>query len=147
MLQARGATQEDLAAILPMMEEFNACEAIPFDRATFTPRLERLLSDPGLGRVLIFEIDGRPGGYAVVTWGFDLEYGGRDSFLTELFVLATHRRRGIGRLALAAAEQAARAGGAHALHLLVRHENAGALRLYERAGYRTEPRAVMTKDL
>jgi len=128
------------------MEDFNAGESIAFDRALFRPRLERLLADPGLGRVLVFEVDGDPSGYAIVTWGYDLEYGGRDAFLTEFYVRPDHRRRGIGRQALAAAEEAARSGGAHALHLLVRHENAEAQRLYGRAGYRTEPRAVMTKD-
>jgi ribosomal protein S18 acetylase RimI-like enzyme len=145
--RARGAGAEDLAAILEMMEDFNAEESIAFDRAVFQPRLERLVGDPGLGRVLVFEVDGNPSGYAIVTWGYDLEYGGRDAFLTELYVRPDRRGRGIGRLALAAAEEAARSGGAHALHLLVRHENAEALRLYGRAGYRTEPRAVMTKDL
>jgi len=147
MFEARGATAADLPAILEMMEDFNAGEGIAFDRAVFRPRLERLVSDSGLGRVLLFEADDGPSGYAIVTWGYDLEYGGRDAFLTELFVRASHRGRGLGRLALAAAEDAARSGGAHALHLLVRHENAGALGLYHRAGYRTEPRAVMTKDL
>jgi|SRR5947209_816081 len=147
MFHARLAAPEDVPAILPMMEEFNAEEAIPFDRAVFTPRLERLVSDPSLGKVLLFEADGRPCGYAIVTWGYDLEYGGRDSFLTELFVVPAERGHGIGRLALGAAEEAARSGGAHAVHLLVRHENAQAIRLYQRAGYRTEPRAVMTKDV
>jgi ribosomal protein S18 acetylase RimI-like enzyme len=97
--------------------------------------------------VLVFEVDAKAAGYAIVTWGYDLEYGGRDAFLTELFVRPAQRGRGIGHQALAAAEDAARAGGAHALHLLVRHDNAEALRLYDRAGYRTEARAVMTKDL
>jgi len=145
--RARGASGEDLAAVLEMMEGFNAEESIPFDREVFRPRLERLVADQGLGRVLVFEVDGATAGYAIVTWGYDLEYGGRDAFLTELFVRPDRRRRGIGKQALAAAEDAARAGGAHALHLLVRHENAEALRLYGKAGFRTEPRAVMTKDL
>jgi len=145
--RARGASGEDLAAVLEMMEGFNAEESIPFDREVFRPRLERLVADQGLGRVLVFEVDGATAGYAIVTWGYDLEYGGRDAFLTELFVRPDRRRRGIGKQALAAAEDAARAGGAHALHLLVRHENAEALRLYGKAGFRTEPRAVMNKDL
>jgi ribosomal protein S18 acetylase RimI-like enzyme len=147
MFHARGATAGDLPEILEMMADFNLGESIAFDRAVFLPRLERLVGDPGLGRVLVFEIDGNASGYAIVTWGYDLEYGGRDAFLTELFVHPAHRGRGIGQRALAAAEDAARSGGAHALHLLVRHENGEALRLYDRAGYRTEARAVMTKDL
>ena len=147
MFHARAATAADLPEILEMMADFNLGESIPFDRALFRPRLERLAGDAGLGRVVVFEVDGKVSGYGIVTWGYDLEYGGRDAFLTELFVEARHRRRGIGRLALAAAEDAARSGGAHALHLLVRHDNREALRLYDRAGYRTEPRVVMTRAL
>jgi ribosomal protein S18 acetylase RimI-like enzyme len=147
MFHARSATAGDLPEILEMMADFNLGESIPFDRAVFQPRLERLAGDPGLGRVLVFDVDGNACGYAIVTWGYDLEYGGRDAFLTELFVRPAHRGRGIGQRALGAAEDAARSGGAHALHLLVRHENAEALRLYGRAGYHTEPRAVMTRDL
>jgi len=147
MFRARLATAGDLPDILEMMADFNLGEEIAFDRAVFQPRLDRLVADPGLGRVLVFEVEAKAAGYAIVTWGYDLEYGGRDAFLTELFVRPAQRGRGIGHQALAAAEDAARSGGAHALHLLVRHDNAEALRLYDRAGYRTEPRAVMTKDL
>ena len=147
MFHVRPATPGHLPDILEMMADFNLGEGIPFDRAVFEPRVARLVADPGLGRVLVFEVDAKAAGYAIVTWGYDLEYGGRDAFLTELFVRPAQRGRGIGRDALTAAEDAARAGGAHALHLLVRHDNAEALRLYDGAGYRTEPRAVMTKDL
>jgi ribosomal protein S18 acetylase RimI-like enzyme len=147
MFETRVATGENVSAILDMMRDFNAGEGIRFDRAIFEPRLCRLLADAGVGTVLIFQVDGDPAGYAVVTFGYDLEYGGRDAFLTELFLVPGHRSRGLGHKALVAAEEAARAAGAHALHLLVRHDNAQALRLYQSAGYRTEPRAVMTKDL
>ena len=72
---------------------------------------------------------------------------GRDAFLTELYVVAAHRGRGIGRKGLAAAEAFAKAGGAHALHLLVRHDNAPARALYDSAGFRAQPRLVMTRPL
>lgn len=147
MFHARAAGDDDVDAILTMMAEFNAHEAIPFDRATFAPRLRMLLGAPSLGGVLVFTVDERLAGYAVVTFGFDLEYGGRDAFLTELFVVAAERGHGVGRQGLAAAEAFATANGAHALHLLVRHDNATARALYDASGYRAEDRVVMTKSL
>jgi ribosomal protein S18 acetylase RimI-like enzyme len=147
MFDARPATDADLPILLSMMQDFNAIEAIAFDRETFAPRLRALLADAGLGGVLVFDVDGAPAGYAIVTWGYDLEFGGRDAFLTELYVVAARRGQGLGRQALAAAERFAQAGGAHALHLLVRHDNAPARALYDGAGFAAQPRLVMSKLL
>jgi ribosomal protein S18 acetylase RimI-like enzyme len=147
MFAAHPATDEDLPAVLTMMEDFNAIEAIPFDRAAFAPRLRQLAGDRALGGVLVFTVDGAAAGYAIVTWGWDLEFAGRDAFLTELYVVAARRGQGVGRDGLAAAEAFAQAGGAHALHLLVRHDNAPARALYDASGFATQPRLVMTKRL
>jgi ribosomal protein S18 acetylase RimI-like enzyme len=54
--------------------------------------------------------------------------------------------QGLGRLALASEEQA-KAHAAHALHLMVRPENAAARRLYERARYTQPARIFLTKEL
>jgi ribosomal protein S18 acetylase RimI-like enzyme len=95
--------------------------------------------------VLVFTVDGAVAGYAIVTWGYDLEFAGRDSFLTELYVVPAQRRRGFGRHGLAAAEALARANGAHAMHLQVRDDNARARALYEASGFVAPPRRLMTK--
>ncbi|MDB4970957.1 MAG: hypothetical protein JWN44_6646 [Myxococcales bacterium] len=145
--QARTATLADAPAILEMMEHFNQHEAIRFDRESFAPRLATLIADPSLGGVLFFTTDGEAAGYAIVTFGYDLEYGGRDAFLTELWIVAARRGHGAGKRGLAAAEAFAKGGGAHALHLLVRHDNDAARALYDRSGYEAEPRVVMTKSL
>jgi ribosomal protein S18 acetylase RimI-like enzyme len=147
MFAARPAIEADLPAILTMMEDFNAIEAIPFDRASFTPRVRELMGDRAIGGILVFDVDGAPAGYAIVTWGWDLEFGGRDAFLTELYVSAERRRHGVGRQGLAAAQAFAKEHGAHALHLLVRHDNAPARALYDADGFAAQPRLVMTKRL
>jgi ribosomal protein S18 acetylase RimI-like enzyme len=147
MFAARSATDADVPTILTMMADFNAIEAIPFDRESFAPRVRELIGSPGVGGILVFTFSGDVAGYAIVTYGWDLEFGGRDAFLTELYVAAAHRRRGIGRQGLDAAQAFAKRGGAHALHLLVRHDNAPARRLYDDAGFKTQPRLVMSKPL
>ena len=147
MFAARPATDTDLSSLLTMMQDFNAIEAIAFDRQAFAPRLRELVGTPALGGVLLFGVDGGDAGYAIVTWGYDLEFGGRDAFLTELYVVAALRGQGVGRQGLAAAEAFARAQGAHALHLVVRPDNRPARRLYDGAGFAAQPRLVMTKLL
>jgi ribosomal protein S18 acetylase RimI-like enzyme len=147
MFAARPATEADIPTILMMMQDFNAIEAIAFDRVAFAPRLRELIGNRALGGLIVFTVNAAPAGYAVVTWGWDLEFGGRDAFLTELYVSAERRRQGIGRQGLAAARAFAKSGGAHALHLLVRHDNAPARALYEADGFATQPRLVMTQLL
>jgi len=145
MFAARPATAADLDAILPMMADFNAHEGIAFDRDTFAPRLATLVDSPELGGVLVFTVDGAVAGYAIVTWGYDLEFAGRDSFLTELYIAPAERKRGFGRAGLAAAEALARAHGAHAMHLQVRDDNWRARALYEANGFVAPQRQLMTK--
>ena len=58
-------------------------------------------------------------GYLVLTIGYSLERGGRDAFIDELYVRAERRGRGLGALAVATAEAAARRLGVRAVHLEV----------------------------
>ena len=66
----------------------------------------------------------------------ELEVSG-SLYIAGLALLPGHRNRGIGRRMLAAARQRAREAGAGELSLLCLESNAGALRLYEREGFRT----------
>jgi ribosomal protein S18 acetylase RimI-like enzyme len=143
----RLAISADAAELLQWMNDFNDGEGIAWNAEVAQTALETLLFDNQLGVVGRLEEGGNPIGYFVVTWGYDLEWNGRDAFLTELYIVPQARGRGLGRAALALAEEVARDHGAHALHLMVRPENASARRLYEAAGYRSPPRIFMTKAM
>lgn len=144
----RQATLDDVGALLDMMEPFNIFERIPWTRDAAEEPLRRLLSDASLGVVGIMESsESKPLGYFVVTWNYDLEWNGRDAFLTELFVVPEARGCGLGRKALEHAETFARKHGAHALHLVVRPENERAHDMYLRAGFVHPGRVLLTKVL
>lgn len=143
----REATLDDVAALLDMMEPFNTFERIPWTRTAAEQPLRTLLSNASLGVVGIVEEDSRPIGYFVVTWNYDLEWNGRDAFLTELFIVPEARGRGLGRMALRQAEEFAVKHGAHALHLVVRPENERAHGLYLREGFFHPQRVFLTKVL
>jgi ribosomal protein S18 acetylase RimI-like enzyme len=128
------------------MEEFNRGENIEMNRNRTSSGLARLIADESLGRVLIVD-DGKVIGYAVLTWGFDLEFGGRDAFLTEIFVAAQTRRHGLGRQLLDEVLASARAAGAGAIHLGVYPHNEPALALYRSAGFGRLPRDFYSKRL
>lgn len=146
-LSCRLATAGDLDVVLGLMAEFNAGEGITFNAPPFRASAAKLIEDQSLGLLPLFAISNRVVGYAALTWGFDLEFGGRDSFLTELFLVPQVRGGGLGRQALAHVEELARTHGASAVHLGVRPENVPALRLYESSGYEAWPRKFLTKLL
>jgi ribosomal protein S18 acetylase RimI-like enzyme len=141
----RQATLDDVGTLLDMMEPFNAFERIPWTRGAAETPLRTLLSDISLGVVGIVEQESSPIGYFVVTWNYDLEWAGRDAFLTELFLVPEARGRGLGRTVLGQAEAFARKHGARALHLVVRPENERAHDLYLRAGFVHPGRVLLTK--
>jgi ribosomal protein S18 acetylase RimI-like enzyme len=145
MISLRFATLGDLDAVLPRSRAMQEHEGITLD-AGFEPALRRLLADPSLGGCWLVERAGAVVGYAIVTYGFDLEFGGRDSYLTEFWIDLEERGRGAGTEALAALADDLRAREICALHLQVRPDNP-ALRLYERSGFEASPRLVMTRRL
>jgi ribosomal protein S18 acetylase RimI-like enzyme len=146
-MQIRPATVDDVDALLPMIRELFRDESIAWDVERTRVGLAKLLGDAELGRVLIAKHGRFVCGYAIVTWGYDLEFAGRDCFLTDIFVVPELRAQGVGARLLAAIEQAAREAGAGALHLQVRADNPDARRLYERAGFQASPRIFLSKTL
>ena len=140
------AALDDLSALMPRTRALNAHEEIPVDVKALEAALARLLGDPAIGRVWLVERDGAAIGYAIVTFGYDLEFAGRDAFLTELWIDPASRSQGAGGAALRLLDPELRALGVHALHLQVRPENP-AIRLYERSGFVTVPRVTMTHRL
>jgi ribosomal protein S18 acetylase RimI-like enzyme len=146
----RTARLTDVEPLLRMMAAFNREEGIVFRRARVRPALRRLLREPRLGLVVVLASTAdarRLAGYAIGTLGFDLEFGGPDSFLTEIFVDPVARRGGLGARLLAATTRALREAGAGAVTLLVRPENVAARGLYARAGFRELPRLAMVRRL
>jgi ribosomal protein S18 acetylase RimI-like enzyme len=142
----RLATLDDRTQLVPRTLALNAHEGIALDPAGLEVALDGLLRDPALGGAWLIERDGTAIGFAIVTFGYDLEFGGRDAFLTELWVDAPARGCGAGAAALRLLGPELRARGVHALHLGVRPENP-AIRLYERCGFVAVPRVLMTQRL
>lgn len=143
----RRAAAADLRRLLEKMAPFNEEEGVDWRRADAESLVAKLIADPSLGVIGVVESRPQIVGYAVVTWGYDLEWGGRDAFLTEFYLVPSVRGQRIGARALSFMEDVARADGAKALHLMVRPENTPAVKLYAGAGYTSPPRTLLSKDL
>jgi ribosomal protein S18 acetylase RimI-like enzyme len=145
VLRLRRATLADLPAVLPRTRALNAHEGIVIAPDLLETALHTLLSEPAHGGAWLIETPATIG-YAIVTFGYDLEFAGRDAWLTELWIDDDSRNTGAGAAALALLDAELRPLGVRALHLQVRPENP-ALRLYERAGFEKSPRLVLTRRL
>ncbi len=109
--------------------------------------LRELMANPLHGRALMIRRDGEPAGYAVLCYGFAVEFHGRDGFLDEIYVAPAHRGYGVAAHALEDLVEIARTDGLKALHLEVMDGNEGAMRLYRRAGWEFRPARTMTRYL
>jgi ribosomal protein S18 acetylase RimI-like enzyme len=139
------ATPGNADELVPLIREFYAYEHLRYEETRVRVALGQLLTDERLGRVWVVRRAGEAVGYVVLTFGFSLEFGGRDAFLDELFVREEHRGGGIGRRAIETAAAACRQAGVRALHLEVERKNEAAQGFYRRLGFTDHDRYLLTR--
>jgi len=141
----RVAEEADIEHILSFISDFYKFGHLPFNYTIARVALEKLLKDNTLGYVWLIYSDQVPIGYIILTLGYSLEYHGRDAFIDELYIEASHRRRGIGTQALKFIEQFCRTIGVNALHLEVDRDDLGAQAFYRNASFKDHDRYLITK--
>jgi GNAT superfamily N-acetyltransferase len=145
------AATEHAALLLELIAAYHAYDGIETTAEKRRVALEGLMSSPQFGQVWVVEDVGKGAcellGYAVLTYDYSFECGGREGFVDELFVTEAARGKGVGRMLLdrlvsAAAEQSL--GG---LHIVVEQDNHAALAFYERCGWGRPHRVLLSRDL
>ncbi len=134
-LLIRKAQPIDLERLLPLVADYHAFEGLKTTAAHRRRTLTELLRDPSMGIVWCVEDATELIGYLAFCYGYSLEFGGRDAFIDEFFLVPGARGRGLGANVLDQVISEAAAGGTVALHLEVAGHNVTALRLYERRGF------------
>lgn len=136
---------EQIPLLISMMQDFYAIDGYPFNRALTHENLNRFISDGSLGFIrFIYEKDVLAG-YLIVCFGFSFEFGGRDAFLDELYLISDFRGRGIGTQAVEYAAAECAKHEVKALHLEVELKNDRAFGLYKNMGFKEHSRRLMTK--
>lgn len=113
----------------------DVCFQPPF---RFGRRYIRQLVESPNAATWIAEEDTQMGGFAIVEWAND-GYG-VIAYIQTIEVAPDRRAQGVGGELLRHCEGSAHEAGAQSIWLHVSAENAGAIRLYERNGYRCEGR-------
>jgi len=141
----RLAAESDTAALLKFMEAYYAFDGHGFDEQKARVALTTLLRDANLGRVWLI-LDGEaPVGYVVICFGYSLEWLGRDAFIDEFYLRQDYRGRSWGSKTLAFVEDAARSFNVRALHLEVVRQNAVALQIYRKLGFKDRESTFLSK--
>ncbi|HLL16459.1 MAG TPA: GNAT family N-acetyltransferase [Pyrinomonadaceae bacterium] len=141
------ARASDADELVELMREFYAFEHLAFDEGAARGALRQILGDGRFGVIHLIRMGAEAAGYLVVTFGFSLEFRGRDAFVDELYLRENFRGRGIGRASIEFAAELCRGEGIAALHLEVERANTRAQALYRRAGFRDHDRYLLTKSL
>lgn len=131
----RRAAAADLPILLPLLQAYWAYDGIEYQDADVRRGLAELCAHPELGGAYLLERGGAAVGYFIFTWGFDLEFGGRHGWVTDLYVVPAHQGQGLGRQVFAFVDELLRAAGASCVELVVERDNAEALAFYRRLGF------------
>jgi GNAT superfamily N-acetyltransferase len=142
--QIRFARPSDEARLLSLVEQYYRFDAISFDQRVTGGALQRLLDDKSLGRAWVIDNGNGLLGYAIMTYNYDLEFGGIEGIVTELFVAARYRSRGFGAQLIDEIHRFCAREGISSVELQVSRDNRRARSFYRRLGFRALDRIVMS---
>jgi diamine N-acetyltransferase len=145
----RVAKVPDVDTVLVLMRELFYEDRLPDQRAFDSTRarsaLADLVNERSRGMVWLICDGDAAVGYLVLTFGYSLEFHGKDAFIDEFYIRPTHRGRGWGTRAMGHAETVAQSEHVRAIHLEVGRQNRAAQVLYRKLGYADHDRYLMTK--
>jgi ribosomal protein S18 acetylase RimI-like enzyme len=127
----RTASRDDLSQLIDCARAFHTEDGHPLTSEGEQALAAFLESDQG--EVVVLADGARVLGYAILCFGYSVEYDGRDAFVDDLYVDP-------------ALEQEARASGCRILHLEVMPDNEIAA-WYRSLGYRSRDSALLSKPL
>ena len=128
MTTVRSGTADDAEAVVELWATSAGPTRLPSDPGAVARLLER---DPEA--LLVAESDGAVVGSLILGWD------GWRAHLYRMAVRADHRRQGVGRLLLDAADERARALGARRLDALVHDGNELGVAFWARLGFTRDP--------
>ena len=136
MIDVRRGTPGDLDVIVRLAAAYCIAEEQPFDEVTVRGAMVPLLAADEHGHVWVAQDGEHLVGYAVLTWGWSIESGGREALLDEVY--AGRSGSGIGMALVEQCLRAAQEAGARAIFLETEIDNDAARRWYRRHGFTEE---------
>lgn len=143
----RVARVSDAPELLRLIRAYYRFDGIRFQKSVIDAALRKLLRNRSLGRIWIMRDGVKPAGYVLLTFNYDLEFGGLEGIVTDLFIESEYRTRGLGRSALETVDDYCRSAGIRTVELQVEEHNKNAQAFYRKLGFRRLSRIVMLRDV
>lgn len=129
--------------VMDMMHDFYAIDDYAFDKAISKDLFLEFVGNKGLGQGWVIELDGKPAGYAILTFVFNFEYKGHIAFLDELFIVESARGEGLGNQTLDFVIAQAKELSLKVLYLEIENHNDAARKLYLSKNFTNHKRGMM----
>lgn len=139
------ALPEHTESLLVSVEAYYAFDGIEFDVNRVRAALQQLFESPALAEAWLIRDQAGFAGHFVLSFGFDIEFGGRQATLTELYLEERARGRGFGSAALRFMQDRLTGVGIRTLELQAEDDNLEAQQFYRKAGFVAETRLPFTK--
>jgi len=137
----------DFDGLLRLVEAYYKFDSIAFDESVTGRALHRLLRVKSLGQVWVADSRGELTGYVILTYNYDLEFGGIEGLVTDMFVDQRFRRTGIGERLVAAVREYCRSRKISTIELQVTRHNRRAQAFYRALGFKELDRVVMSHEI
>jgi ribosomal protein S18 acetylase RimI-like enzyme len=137
------ASPADIESFVTVMQEQNE----PFNESSYRTGLTQLLSNDSLGGVWLIQAGPDRVGYVALTYGYSLEYHGRDAMLDQLYLHPAYRGQNLDTWPIECAVKVCQSQGITALHLEVERSDVESQKFYRRIGFEDHHRFLLTKRL
>lgn len=138
------ANNSDRNLLLTLTKEFYQIEHLTYNVEVLNKCFDEIFTNDSLATIWIIYAKQEPAGYLVLTFGYSLEFKGRDALIDEFYIRETYQGQGIGKQTLEFVQTTCQSLGIKAVHLEVSQENTRAKSIYQKAGFVEHDRYLMT---
>lgn len=146
-VQIRAARAADFAVLMRLIRAYYRHDGIRFRAEVVAGGLRRMLRNPACGQIWIVQDGAKALGYVAFSFHYDVEFGGAEGVITDLFLRRGYRRRGLGGRLLATVDDYCRSTGIRSMELQVIRGNRAAEAFYRKHGFKKLARHIMAREL
>jgi ribosomal protein S18 acetylase RimI-like enzyme len=145
LLNFRLAVVDDLNVLLQLNKEFCEIDNHEFNETRIKNAFLPLLLNTQLGVVILLELESEITGYAVLTWGWSIESGGREGLIDEIYI--SKRNSGLGAALLSEVIKVAKESDVKKIFLETELANERVRNFYQRHGFEKESSIWLSHDI